>query len=512
MNSYARTVEVAKAEQEVRAEPSETDRLTDRFPENVERQPNLSVSVKADEVTLRIEPWRRFPVELLSTVPAEYVQASAEAIGCDASMVALPLLSSLAAAIGNTRRIQLKRDWTEKSIIWSVVVAESGSLKSPAIEAGTFFPYQRQSDAFAQYETDLAQYDSDLAQYKAELARWKKKPVRPMPQELEQPTPDRCLVSDITVEALTPILQQQPRGVLLAVDELGGWLSSFNQYKSGKGSDVEKWLEFHRAGVVTVDRKGAAPLFVRNASVGVCGGIQPEPLKQALGSENFENGLAARLLLAMPPRTAKQWSEREVEPQLMDRMRNTFNALYSLQFDTDGHPVKLSLDAEAKRQWIDFVNDWGRQTANLHGRYAAANTKLEGYAARLALVIQLAETPNSQFVSCTAVERAIELVRWCQRETFRIYRRFTETPAETVARRVLEFIVAKGGEVSRRDLMRSGPCFKTSEDAEAALKPLIDSGLVHRVTIPSLTKQATVFRVVDGEKQNSNVTDSDRFP
>ena len=476
------------------------DRSTDRFPESNGKQANLSVSVNPDDSTARIEPWKRFPVELLSTIPAEYVQEGGEAIGCDPAMVALPLLSSLAAAIGNTRRIELKRGWTEPSIIWSAVVAESGSLKSPAIEAGTFFLHQRQSDAFAQYETDLAQHENDEAQYKAELARWKRRPDGPIPQEPSQPIPDRCLVSDITVEALAPILQQQPRGVLLAVDELGGWLSSFNQYKSGKGSDVERWLEMHRAGTFTVDRKNAAPLFVRAASVGVCGGIQPEPFKESLGTENFNNGLAARLLPAMPPRTAKQWSEREVEPQLIGRLKGTFDALYSLQFDAAGHPVNLGLDGEAKKLWVNFVNDWGRQTANLHGRYAAANAKLESYAARLSLVIQLAEAPNSQFVTWPAVERAISLIRWWQRETFRIYRRFTEKPAETAARRLLEFIVAKDGEVSLRDLMRSGPCFKTSEDAEAALKPLIGSGVIRRITIPSATKQATVFRVVDGEK------------
>jgi len=476
------------------------DRSTDRFPENTESEPNLSVSLDSDESTARIEPWKRFPSELLSTVPAEYLVAQAEAIGCDSSMVALPLLSSLAAAIGNSRRIELKRGWTEPSIVWSAVVAESGSLKSPAIEAGVAFLHQRQSDAFAQYETDLAQHENDQAQYKAELARWKRRPDGPIPQEPSQPIPDRCLVSDVTVEALAPILQQQPRGVLLAADELGAWLASFNQYKGGKGSDVEKWLELHRAGTITVDRKQAAPLFVRNASVGVCGGIQPDPFKQALGSENFANGLAARLLTAMPPRTAKEWSEREVEPQLLDRMRSTFNALYSLQFDAAGHPVNLGLDGEAKKLWVDFVNDWGRQTANLHGRYAAANAKLESYAARLALVIQLSEAPRSDAVTWPAVERAIELTRWWQRETFRIYRRFTEKPAETAARRLLDFIVAKGGEVSLRDLMRSGPCFKTSGDAEGALKPLIDSGVIRRITIPSATKQGTVFRVVDGEK------------
>ena len=54
-----------------------------------------------------------------------------------------------------------------------------------------------------------------------------------------------------------------------------------------------------------VDRKseGQKPIFVPRAAVSIVGGIQPQVLRRALGPEHFENGLAARMLLTMPPTT-----------------------------------------------------------------------------------------------------------------------------------------------------------------------------------------------------------------
>ena len=51
-------------------------------------------------------------------------------------------------------------------------------------------------------------------------------------------------LSDTTVEALAPILRVNPRGLLLARDELAGWIGSFDRYsgKGKSGADAANWL------------------------------------------------------------------------------------------------------------------------------------------------------------------------------------------------------------------------------------------------------------------------------
>ena len=65
---------------------------------------------------LRHEP---YPVDALPEPLCGFVRAGAKAIGCDPSYVALPLLTVLAAAIGGTRRLLLKRGWSAPAILWA---------------------------------------------------------------------------------------------------------------------------------------------------------------------------------------------------------------------------------------------------------------------------------------------------------------------------------------------------------------------------------------------------------
>ncbi|HEX8914495.1 MAG TPA: hypothetical protein VF796_19255, partial [Humisphaera sp.] len=61
----------------------------------------------ADEAAPEYVP---FPLEVLPSVVATYVAEAAAALDCDPAYVAVPMLASLASAVGNTRRVRLKRD------------------------------------------------------------------------------------------------------------------------------------------------------------------------------------------------------------------------------------------------------------------------------------------------------------------------------------------------------------------------------------------------------------------
>ncbi len=81
-----------------------------------------------------IAPFEPFPVDVLPEPIRGLVIDVAKAVGCDTSYVALPLLAGLASAISNSSVIELKRGWTEPSILWTAIVGESGTAKSPALD------------------------------------------------------------------------------------------------------------------------------------------------------------------------------------------------------------------------------------------------------------------------------------------------------------------------------------------------------------------------------------------
>ncbi len=234
----------------------------------------------------KLPQFQPFPTDVLPKPVADFIHQGARALGCDKSYIALPLLTMLAAAVGNSRRIRLKRTWCEPAMIWAVVVGESGTLKSPAHDLATKPIYQVQNGALKEYRDQMVDYDRDKAHHDAELAEWKKsgkKKGEPQPEAPAEPVAVRHLVSDCTVEALAVLLEQQPRGLLVARDELSGWVNSFDAYKSCRGADVAHWLSMHRAGPLTVDRKtGRRIIHVPRASVCIAGGVQPKALAAAL--------------------------------------------------------------------------------------------------------------------------------------------------------------------------------------------------------------------------------------
>ena len=132
----------------------------------------------------------------------------------------------------------------------------------------------------------MRDYEAELAHYEKALAEWKrdKNTTGEPPTKPEAPQAERCIVSDTTVEALAPLLLANPRGLLLARDELAGWIGSFDRYAGGKGgADAAHWLSMHNGESIVVDRKTGIPrtIYVPQAAVCVCGGIQPAILHRA---------------------------------------------------------------------------------------------------------------------------------------------------------------------------------------------------------------------------------------
>jgi hypothetical protein len=432
--------------------------------EPVEKPPEGSRVPKMSFKIRMPEPWVPFPTDALPPPLGDFVHEAAAALGCDESFVALPTLSACASLIGNARTIELKPGWCEPSVLWTVCVGDSGTLKSPALFKSIAHLFALQRKLYQEYRTNLL--------------TWRKAGK----ESGERPFQEKVICSDITIEKLASVLEDNPKGVLLVRDELSGWLGSFTRYKGrGGGSDLPQWLEIHRAGPITKDREtGDRPSrFVHRAAVSIAGGIQPEALRRALTPEFFESGLVARLLLAYPPRRVKRWSDAKVDFDTLDSYRNLVDDLRKLDFgnNTEGErvPRALGLSSEARKLWIDFYNRFAEEQSASEGEVAALLSKLEGAAARFALLHHVVgrahlEADDVLPVEPCSIKCGITLARWFAYEGRRIYAMLAETSAERDARRLIEFIRSRGGSITVRELQRSNSRkYPTSEQADVAL-------------------------------------------
>lgn len=426
------------------------------------------------------EPFEPFPVEALPQPVREFAVEGAASIGCDPSFIILPLMSALGSAIGNARRIALKRAWEEPPIIWTAIVGESGTAKSPALDLALGPVRKRQHMAMREHAEAQELHEAAMAEWKAQHGRKDANATSaPVP-----PVCRRTLTDDTTTEAIAHLLSENPRGLLVARDELAGWFGGFDRYTGGKGGDAPKWLEVFGGRALMTDRRGSGNTYVPRASVCICGGIQPGILRRALGASNIENGLAARLLFAMPPRSPKRWTDDDVSEATERALDRVFDRLYALEsdyIDGEDEPRLVRLSPEAKHEFRAFVNRHGEQQMQHDGAQAAAWSKLEGYGARFALVVHLirwaaGEAVEADTIDVQSVRSAVAMVEWFGRETVRVYGLLDGDDVDDARGKLVELIQRKGGHVSARELVQTSRKYSKTGEAERALDDLAQAG------------------------------------
>src|SRR5262249_18383619 len=106
--------------------------------------------------------------------------------------------------------------------------------------------------------------------------------------------------------------------------------------------------------------------------------------------------------------------------------------------------------------------------------------KLEGYAARLALLHHCVRAVQGDDPNCTgsvqqdSVEAGITLARWFAEETRRVYAVLSESAEERTLRELIDFIKGRGWRMTTRQLQHSnGGKSPTAGHAEAALEGLV---------------------------------------
>lgn len=448
----------------------------------------LAEAGPSDESPELYDAYQPFPVTVFPSPISDYIQAAADAIGCDPSFIALPMLACLAQAIGNKRVIRLKHTWQEPPNIWAGIIGNSGTHKTPALQAATKFLHQLQSEALAEHSENLSTYEIEFAQYEKEFSQWKrKKSDEQPPWKPEEPKCTRFITSDCTIEALASLLAEQFDGLLVFRDELSGWFNGIAEYKGGKGSDLGHWLACWSSKPLIVDRKTGTTkhINVPRASVNLVGGIQPGIMRSVIGREHLQDGLCARLLFAMPDSKPVVWSEAIVAPENEVAVYEVFKRLLELESALDAQnfaePYPLDLTAEAKAVWIDYYNRHQQEMDEFDDDLRAAWSKLEAYTTRFALIFQLCtwaagEASAGNKIDECSMQSAIELSDWFANETIRVYRLFGESSEDQEQAQLVSLVQRKGGSISVRELMRSSRRFPKSIDAEEALTELTEAG------------------------------------
>jgi hypothetical protein len=370
--------------------------------------------------------YRPFPCDMLPEPLRRFVLEASAAMCCDPGPLATLSLVACSAAIGTTRRLAIKRTWRPYPLLWGVMMAASGDMKSPIVEIATQPIHDRQRRLRAEYQRAKEAFEAELADWKDARANAEQgdelppKPEPPMP-------PDRLVTADATVEALGSLLQFNPRGMLVSVDELVTLLGGMDKYKRGS-SDEGFYLSSYDGRSFTIDRKTGQPpsIFIPRCGLSIIGALQPAKAQATITPERRASGLAQRVLWCMPPRRPYRWTEAEVGGQTLHNYGAVIEKLFALG-DGWSEPEVLTLSPEARQAFVEWTEEHGRHCRAFSPDLAAAASKLREIPARLAIVLASIEQAAGRLASEEPMPGAIMLdaiaiARWFRHETERVYR------------------------------------------------------------------------------------------
>jgi len=307
------------------------------------------------------------------------------------------LLAASASRIGTHARIVVNPEggYTQPCIFWTANVAHSGQAKTP--------PQQEILKPLEEMEADAKQlYDIQYENYEQDSDSNSKPPVR-----------QRRLLNNVTSSTKIRIHDENPRGLLEYLDELVADYQRLNQFKNGKGDDLQLELSFWNGAGCNYDRHDAR-LFLQRTAFSKTGTYQWETLARLMADDvNFiASGYCARFLYCSiadaPPRYLDLLCARSA-----DTLKPQLQWLYEQLERLPAADYLLSHAAKV------LFQGWNHTLVNTemeekHFGLSLVYAKIESYTARLALWLHvvnavLRHEKPLPVISGETMQHAIEL-------------------------------------------------------------------------------------------------------
>jgi hypothetical protein len=396
---------------------------------------------------------------------AEYPAFFAQHSGFDISGLLCAAVTSAAACIPDQIQICVNSAtrWFAPPILWGLTIASSGVGKTPVQDAITRPLWGLHKEL---YENWKAQCDAQAED-----------------DETKIPQP-RVIVSDVTIEKMTDVLVENPRGAFYVTDEFSTLIGSMGQYKGGdNGADRGLWLKAYEGKPLQRERVGRGTTFVPHWGISILAAttaVQMEAYIDHLPAD----GLIQRFLItigrpqqAVPTGLSAVAIER-AEASYLTLMRR----LWNLQPGAHNGVVQLSPGARA------LFDQWNADMQKLSTAFDVAEThayashlrKYAGFAARIALTYHCIETvssatsplipdPAQRPVSASTMDLALKFLTRELAHAFAFYMKgASDSSGVKIAQAIAKYLVTrpapKDGKLATRDLLSGCSVFNKAEE------------------------------------------------
>jgi hypothetical protein len=348
-------------------------------------------------------------------VIGDYAEQFARAGGFDPTGAIASGVVVCAAAVDDAIRLLLpgSSGHFQSARLWSALIGSPGAGKSPI------------------QKVMLAPVYSVHSEFATENARAKQAATK------DERVPTRAaFTSDSTIDALSDLLADNPRGILYCVDEFDSWLGQHEAFsRDGGGRNRGEWMRLYDGGQHQVHRVSRGNFFVPNWGASVLTATTPAALKR-LAKKLSADGLFQRFMLfAVQPMQDRDASiPHFTMTEARQAFENRVKALYGHRADTVDRPiVRLSREAtslyEDEERRLRLLVESAEAISEAFAGHVAKHIGMLG---RVALAFHAASDdivnergevrhPCSANVSGETMGMAIRFMRRAYRHAYAIY-------------------------------------------------------------------------------------------
>lgn len=445
-----------------------------------------------DDVTLP-----EFPAYTLPEVLREYCGAVCEACQVPFDMTAVSALGAIATALQGKFQIMANSDWIEPLNIYAMFVANPSDMKSPTLKKFTssIVAYEKEYNKENELKIKDSKNIKDYLENRLKSAKADKKgtleDVQQAQRELDKHEdfyPIQLTADDITVEALSKIMQENAGRMSIISSEAGLFSSLKGRYTEGIHIDILLKSYNGITDNIRINRVSREPVYIDYPALTILLAAQPQILQELMGESAFRGrGFHARFLYSYPKSKAGSRKIDGIEP-ITEELKSAYSNFIKELLRIDNKiPVMVNLTPEACNVMVNFRKWLEPQVVEDLEPIADWAGKLHGNALRIAGLLHIASNPiyttpfapDNPPVTAQTMENAIAIANYFLEHALYCFGEMGANPIISNAKYILKRLTKEQiAEISKRDILRLCKRFKSVEEITQPLQILEEYGYI----------------------------------
>jgi len=402
--------------------------------------PKQSEEIKNSPQKNTIPP---FPIDGFPIYLQNLIKECSDTFGTPVDFWAAGILAGTGLAIGNAFHVNSGK-FLNSAALWYAIISPTGSGKTEPIDFA-FKPFSKLDyENFELWKIEAEKSKNSIEQQpKDEIFTSKKTAL-----------PEQFILNDFTPESLSQVHHNNPRGIAVVRDELGGWWRDFNRYN--KSGEVQNWLSIYMGKSVVYNRKDQAPIRIDKPCVTIAGGFVPSDLQEMAKGNNDQNGLMQRFCFIFPDQCDRPlYSDRKLLPDIQKNYEEYILKILAVPMPVHEIPLSVKAVLAYSRYYntnVQKIN--GMKSDYVRGVYA----KLDIIVLRIALLLHVSNMVFEKLgyaISESSMSEAIKICEYFEKTALKVHSHLSKQQEETISKgQVARFLNEMGDQKSQSEIAR----------------------------------------------------------